>query len=43
MGAVRQVAAETASALVARLTSGRADAHRVDEAVGQVLAERGLA
>ena len=43
MGAVRQVASETAALLVARLTSGHADAHRADEAVGQVLAERGLA
>ncbi len=42
LGAVRQVASETASALVARVTSGHADQHRVDEAVGQVLAERGL-
>ncbi len=43
MGAVRQVASETAALLVGRLTAGHADAHRVDEAVGQVLAERGLA
>ena len=42
VGAVRHVASATASARVARLTSGQADQHRVDEAVGQVLAERGL-
>ncbi len=44
MGALRQVAAETASALVSRLTNGRyADENRVRESVGAILAERGLA
>ncbi len=43
MGALRQVATETASAVVARLTDGQADAQRVDEAVRDLLAERGLA
>lgn len=43
MGALRQVAGETALAVVSRLTDGHADAGRVDAAVGTLLAERGLA
>ena len=43
MGALHQVATETASAVVARLTDGHADEHRVDQAVRELLAERGLA
>ncbi len=43
MGALRQVSTETASAVVARLTDGQADEHRVDQAVRDLLAERGLA
>ncbi len=43
MGALRQVATETASAVVARLTDGHSDEHRVDQAVRDLLAERGLA
>ncbi len=43
MGALRQVATDTASAVVARLTDGHADDHRVDQAVRDLLAERGLA
>jgi F-type H+-transporting ATPase subunit b len=42
MGAIRQVAAETASAVVARLTGAQADEARVHDAVGAILAERGL-
>ncbi len=43
MGALRQVAAEAAVAVVSRLTDGRYhDEHRVQEAVGAILAERGL-
>ena len=43
MGALHQVSTETASAVVARLTDGQADAQRVDQAVRDLLAERGLA
>ena len=43
MSALRQVAGETAVAVVSRLTDGQADANRVDAAVGTLLAERGLA
>ena len=43
MGALRQVATDTAAAVVARLTNGHADAPRVEQAVGSILAERGLA
>ncbi len=43
MGALRQVAGETAVAVVSRVTDGQADVSRVDEAVGTLLAERGLA
>ena len=43
-GALRQVATETAVAVVARLTDGRLmDEHRAHEAVGAILAERGIA
>ncbi len=42
MGALRGVAVETATALVAKLT-GSADSARVDAAVGQALAARGNA
>ncbi len=43
MGALRQVSTDTASAVIARLTDGQADEHRVDQAVRGLLAERGLA
>ncbi len=43
MGALHQVSTETASAVMARLTDGYADEHRVDQAVRELLAERGLA
>ena len=44
MGAMRQVATETAVAVLARLTDGRVmDDHRVQDAVGTILAERGIA
>jgi F-type H+-transporting ATPase subunit b len=43
LGALRQVATETASAIVSRLTPGPADEHRVQDEVGRALAERGLA
>lgn len=43
MGALRQVATETAEAVVARLTDGHADQARVAHAVDTLLAERGLA
>jgi F-type H+-transporting ATPase subunit b len=43
LGALREVATETAQAVVARLTDGHADYHRIDAAVGDLLAERGLA
>ena len=43
MGALGQVATETAIAAVARLTNGHADDRRVQQAVGAILAERGLA
>ena len=43
MGALRQVATETASAVVARLTGAAPDERRVDTAVGDLLARRGLA
>ena len=36
-------ATDTAAAVVARLTDGHADATRVGQAVGSILAERGLA
>ncbi len=41
MGALREVAAETAGAVVARLTGQDADPAAVDEAVGDVMAARG--
>jgi F-type H+-transporting ATPase subunit b len=43
MGALRQVAAETAGDVIARLTGAKPDAAQVDRAVGSVLAARGLA
>ena len=43
MGALRQVATETAQAVIARLTDQPADVPRVAQAVGDTLAERGLA
>jgi F-type H+-transporting ATPase subunit b len=43
MGALREVAVDAASAVVARLTQRAADEARVADAVGQVLATRGLA
>lgn len=43
MGALREVATETAQAVVARLTDGQADHYRIDAVVGDLLAERGLA
>jgi F-type H+-transporting ATPase subunit b len=43
LGALREVATETAQAVVARLTDGHADHTRIDAAVGDLLAERGLA
>ncbi len=43
MGALRQVATETATALVARLTNSPADEGRVRDAVGRILHDRGLA
>ena len=43
LGALRQVAGEAASAVVARVTDGYADPPRVEAAVGALLAERGLA
>ena len=43
MGSLSQVATETAVAVVARLTDGHADEPRVQQAVGSILAERGLA
>jgi F-type H+-transporting ATPase subunit b len=43
MAALRQVATETAHAVVARVAGGAADESRVSDAVGRVLAERGLA
>ena len=41
MGALREVAAETASAVVARLTGRSADQASIDGAVGRILAARG--
>ena len=43
MGALHQVSTETASAVMARLTDGFNDEHRLDQAVRDLLAERGLA
>ena len=43
MGALRQVASVTAAEVVVRLTGATADAAQVDQAVGGVLAARGLA
>jgi F-type H+-transporting ATPase subunit b len=43
MGALRDVATETALAVVAKVAYGHADQHRIQDAVGQILAERGLA
>lgn len=43
MGALRQVAGETAVDVIARLTGTPADRGQVDQAVGSVLAARGLA
>ena len=40
MGALRQVASETASAVVSRLTGQSADPARIDAAVGDVMAAR---
>ena len=42
MGALRQVATETAMAVVGRLTDGHTDETRVSDAVGRVLSDRGL-
>ena len=42
MGALRQVATDTASAIVARLTQSEPDEQRVAGAVGELLHERGL-
>jgi F-type H+-transporting ATPase subunit b len=43
MGALREVATDTAVAVVSRLIGADADTTRVEAAVGQVLADRGLA
>jgi F-type H+-transporting ATPase subunit b len=43
MGALREVATETAVAVVSRLIGGEADTYRVQTAVSQVLEDRGLA
>jgi F-type H+-transporting ATPase subunit b len=43
MGALRQVAGETAGEVISRLTGATPDAAQVDQAVGGVLAARGLA
>jgi F-type H+-transporting ATPase subunit b len=43
MAALREVAAETATAIVVRLTGGRVDTGRVGDAVGAALQRRGLA
>jgi F-type H+-transporting ATPase subunit b len=43
MGALRQVAGETAVDVIARLTGTEADRGQVDQAVGTVLAARGIA
>jgi F-type H+-transporting ATPase subunit b len=43
MGALREVATDTAVAVVSRLIGAEADTTRVQAAVGQVLADRGLA
>ena len=42
MGALRDVATDTALAVVSRLIGGQADAQRVQEAVSRELADRGL-
>jgi F-type H+-transporting ATPase subunit b len=42
MGALREVATDTATAVVSRLMGGQADAERVREAVSRTLADRGL-
>ena len=42
MGGLREVATDAALAVVARLTGGQPDAVRVQDAVGQVMADRGL-
>ena len=43
MGALRQVASETAADVIARLTGTSADRGRIDQAVGNILAARGIA
>lgn len=43
MGALRQVAGETAVDVIARLTGTSVDSGQVDQAVGRVLAARGIA
>jgi F-type H+-transporting ATPase subunit b len=43
MGALRQVAGETAVDVIVRLTGATADRNQVDQAVGNVLTARGLA
>ncbi len=43
MGALRQVAGETATAVITRLTGNAPDSARVDAAVGSLLAARGQA
>lgn len=42
MGALRQVATETAATVVARLTGVAADAGRLESAIGSALAARGI-
>jgi F-type H+-transporting ATPase subunit b len=42
MSALRQVAAETATTVVARLTGAEPDAGRMDSAIGSALAARGI-
>jgi F-type H+-transporting ATPase subunit b len=42
MGALREVATDTAIGVVSRLIGGQADAYRVQEAVSRELADRGL-
>jgi F-type H+-transporting ATPase subunit b len=42
MGALREVASETASAVIARLTGRRPETGALNDAVGHALAERGL-
>jgi len=42
MSALRQVATETAAAVVTRLTGTAPDARRLDKAIGSTLATRGI-